>query len=412
MENNKNIPLILHWWVGDKLPVVHILAPMNPVKKWLFHPVKRRIAKYYLWILKKFFGLKVIGITGSVGKTTTKEMIASVLSQKYRVRATYANIDPIYNIPTTILKCNPRTQMLVLEMGIEHPGEMDFYFWLATPDVSVLTNIYYTHTQFLGGIKGVIKEKGKIVSGLHRDSWAVLNADDNRVAVMAKKTSAKTVMYGTKPDVQVHAEDTLLTDNLKTQFNLIIGKSEQDITLSLLGDHWIYAALAASAVGEIFEVPIKKIKTGLESVGPQVHRMTPLITKKGTIIIDDTYNSSPLGAMAAIRVLSKIGEGKKKIAVLGDMLELGDYERDGHVEVGMCAAKNEVDLLFCIGANADFIKEGAIKGGMKEGKIFVFQKAKDALFDITKLLDKNVVILFKASRRIKFDELVDQFRKS
>lgn len=405
------INTLLHWWAGSKIADFYMAAPMNPLKKWFFHPVKRRIAKYYLVLLRRIFGLKVVGITGSVGKTTTKEMIASVLAQKYRVVSSRDNIDPVFNIPTTILKCNPRTQMLVLEMGIEYPGDMDFYFWLATPDVSVLTSIYYTHTLFLGSIDGVVKEKGKIVMGLSKNAWAVLNADDVRVANFKKETAVKIVLYGIKSKAQISAQKVKVTEEFKTQFTLMSGKKSENVTLLLVGEHWVYAALAAAACGEIFSVPTNEIKVGLEAVGPQTDRMIPLITKSGATIINDTYNSNPLGAMAALSVLSKVGKGKKTVAVLGDMLELGDYEKEGHEEVGTWAAKNGVDLLFCIGNMAEFLREGAIKGGMKNDKIFVYKRGKDAIPDIVKLLDKNVVVLFKASRRLKFDELVDQFKK-
>lgn len=398
----------LRWWAGKGIADFYISMPMNPVKKWIIHPPKRRISKYYLLLLRKIFGLKVIGITGSVGKTTTKEMITAVLAQRYKVVHSQANIDPTYNIPTTILKCTPRTQILVLEMGVEYPGDMDFYLWLAKPDVGVLTNIYWTHTQFLGSVEGVVKEKRKLVTGLSSKGWAVLNSDDSRVAKLKDDTGAKVILYGTKSSAQIRAEDVKISGNLKTAFNLKIDTDIQSITLSLLGEHWVFAALAAAACGQIFSVPIEKIKTGLESVSPQAHRMIPLVTKPGAIIINDTYNSSPLGAMAAITTLVKIGKGKKKIAVLGDMLELGDYEKEGHMEVGTWAAKSGVDLLFCIGQRSEFLRQGALAGGMKEDRVFVYKRAKDAIFDITGLLDKNIVVLFKASRKLKFDQLVEQ----
>ncbi|MBI3289922.1 UDP-N-acetylmuramoyl-tripeptide--D-alanyl-D-alanine ligase [Candidatus Microgenomates bacterium] len=411
MKNNKNIPAILHWWVGNKLPAIRIMEQMNPVKKWFFHPIKRRVAKYYLVFLQKVFGLQVIGITGSVGKTTTKEMIASVISQKYRVCATYANIDPVYNIPTTILRCSPRTRVLVLEMGIEFPGEMDFYLWLVTPFIGIITTIYWTHTQFLENIEGVAKEKGKLIRGLSKNAWAVLNADDSRVAKFKDSTSAKTLLYGTKSTAKIRATNVKLTPELKTKFDLEMHGPAEGITLSLLGDHWIYSALAAAACGQIFNIPNAKIKTGLERVKPQTYRMVPLITKMGAILINDTYNSSPLGAMAAINALTKVGKGKKKIAVLGDMLELGDYEKTGHKEVGQWAAKNGVDVLVCIGNLAEIMAEGALHGGLDKKSVLTFKKAEDATYDIAKLIDKNSVVLFKASRRLKFEELVDHFKK-
>ena len=315
MGEAKNIPNILRWWVGSKFPIVRIGEPMNPVKKWFFHPIKRRIAKYYLVFLQNIFGLKVIGITGSVGKTTTKEMVSSVLTQKYPkgVVWSHANIDPTYNIPTTILKCSPKTRVLVLEMGIEYPGEMEFYLWLATPFIGVLTTIYWTHTQFLKNIEGVAKEKGKLINGLSDSSWAILNEDDNRVLGFRNNTRAKKLTYGTKNNSDVRARDIEITPELKTKFTLEMKDSTEKITLSLLGDHWVYSALAAAACGQIFNIQSSKIKAGLESVGLQTHRMVPLITKVGAILINDTYNSSPLGAIAAINVLVKVGKGRKKI---------------------------------------------------------------------------------------------------
>src|SRR3989344_2587811 len=143
------------------------------MKKILIHPIKRRISKLYLIFLRRFFGLKVIGITGSAGKTSTKEMIISILSLKARTVASFANIDPVYNIPTTILRCTPLTKYLVLEMGVEYPNEMDFYLWLVKPDVGVITNIFPTHTLFLKDIEGVYKEKSKLIKNT---KIAILNA--------------------------------------------------------------------------------------------------------------------------------------------------------------------------------------------------------------------------------------------
>ena len=181
---------IIRWWVTPKLPENHIFigGDSRPkessallgiyIRRWLIHPIKRRIAKYYLAILRRFFGLKVIGITGSTGKTTTKEMITSILRQEGKTTSSYANIDPVYNIPSTILRCSPSTKFLVLEMGVEFPGEMDFYLWLAKPDIGVVTNIYPTHTLFFGDVEGVYKEKSKLVKGLNTNGVAVLNGEN------------------------------------------------------------------------------------------------------------------------------------------------------------------------------------------------------------------------------------------
>ena len=169
---------------------------MNKIfKKWVIHPIKRRVAKYYLWFLRKFTSIKVIGITGSAGKTTTKEMLASILKLDEKTVYSFANIDPVYNIPTTILKCTLSTKYLILEMGVEYPGEMDFYLWLAQPDIGVITNIFPTHTEFLKDIEGVLEEKSKLIKSLSKNSFAVLNESDSRLKSLVNKTKAKIIWF-------------------------------------------------------------------------------------------------------------------------------------------------------------------------------------------------------------------------
>src|SRR5579859_7997424 len=203
MRWNKLGISIVRWWQVSSLPEAHVWISKDrrPVglknvvrvyfRKWFVHPIKRRVAKYYLIFLKKFRGLTVIGITGSSGKTTTKEMLASILKLKGETIASFANIDPVYNIPTTILKCKPSTKYLVLEMGIEYPGEMDFYIWLAKPDVGVITNIYPTHTLFFGDETGVAKEKGKLVKTLGKNKTAVLNIENKYLLEIGQKVKSK-----------------------------------------------------------------------------------------------------------------------------------------------------------------------------------------------------------------------------
>lgn len=380
-------------------------------KNWAIHPVKRRIAKYYLWFLQTFLRVKVIGITGSVGKTTTKEMIASVLSQKYKVVSSFANIDPVYNIPTTILKCRPNIRMLVLEMGIEHPGEMDFYLWLARPKIGILTNIYWTHTEFLGDIEGVFREKSKMIRALPKSGWAVLNRDDELVLSIRDKTRAKVLLFGREGICNVGAKDLKIREDFKTEFTLSIDGVGIPVQLPVLGEHFVTCALAAAAVGYLETIPLSVIKKGLEQMRFQPHRMIPVQSKSGGILLDDTYNSSPLGAKAAIDTLLEVGKGKTKIAVLGDMLELGNYEEEGHMEVGEYVAKHDVDILVCLGERAIHMAEGARRGKMDASKIVIVPDKKEAIKFLKSIVNSRTVVLFKASRKLAFEELVEECRR-
>ena len=257
---------------------------MNRVKKYLYHPIKRKIAKYYLAFLRKVFGLKVIGITGSAGKTTTKEMLASILKLKTKTVFSYANIDPVYNIPTTILKCFPWTKYMVIEMGVEYPGEMDYYLWLAKPDVGVITNIYPTHTQFFKNIDGVFAEKAKLIKNLKVDDVAVLNIDDRYLKDLGKLTKSRIIWFG--KDSEVMSTDEVITDDFHTGFNLIFNNETEDkvyVDLNITGKQFIQNALAASAVAKVYGFSLKEIKRGLESFQSQDHRMKIVKHKSGRL---------------------------------------------------------------------------------------------------------------------------------
>lgn len=418
--SKNSVPWILQRWVSPRLPKEHIfISPENRPKglyniirvyfrKWFVHPIKRRLAKYYLFFLKKFFGLKVVAVTGSVGKTTTKEMIASVLSQKYKTVSSLANIDPVYNIPSTILRATPKTQMLVLELGIEFPQEMDFYLWLAKPDVGVLTSIYWTHTQFLGNIDEVARQKGELIKAVGKNGWAILNADDIRVRSLNSKTAAQILFYGINKVAQVRAENIKITKDFKTSFTLRIGRNLKQIKLPILGEHFVWAALAAAAIGFTQKISINQIKEGLEGVKPQPHRMAPVQAKSGAILLDDTYNSNPLGGKAAIDTLVNVGRGKTKIAVLGDMLELGIYEERGHREVGEWAATRGIDWLITVGEVAKFIGKGAERARFPQKHIVYANEASFAKERIKPFLKTGNIILFKASRKLQLERLVEE----
>ncbi|MEK7061319.1 MAG: Mur ligase family protein [Patescibacteria group bacterium] len=328
---------------------------MNKIfKKWVIHPIKRRVAKYYLWFLRKFTSIKVIGITGSAGKTTTKEMLASILKLDEKTVYSFANIDPVYNIPTTILKCTLSTKYLILEMGVEYPGEMDFYLWLAQPDIGVITNIFPTHTEFLKDIEGVLEEKSKLIKSLSKNSFAVLNESDSRLKSLVNKTKAKIIWFN--------------------------GENSD----------------AARKVAEVFGVSPENIKKGLKNFDRPKHRYEIIIHKSGAIIFDDSYNSNPEALLVTLKKFNELAGNRIKIAVLGDMLELGKLEKSEHIRIGNEVKKYNFEKVFGVGKSVKYITSK------------IYDDALDVLPELKTMLKKDIYILIKGSRSIGLDRLVEK----
>jgi UDP-N-acetylmuramoyl-tripeptide--D-alanyl-D-alanine ligase len=358
---------LLQIWVGKNLPLVHVRLKSglnNLILDLIIHPIKRRIAKYYLFFLRKFTGIKVIGITGSAGKTTTKEMLASILKLKGNTVYTVANIDPVFNIPTTILKCNLGTKYLILEMGVEYPGEMDFYLWLAKPDIGVITNIFPTHTEFLGDIDGVLKEKSKLVKAFSKDDYAVLNKTDFRLKTLTSKIEAKIIWFD--------------------------GENSD----------------AARKVAEIFSVSEKDIEEGLKNYDRPKHRFEIIKHKSGAIIFDDSYNSNPEALLATLRKFDGLAGKNIKIAVLGDMKELGKIEEKEHRRVGKEIAKSNFNIVVGVGSAIKHLLD-EVKSGSKDTETYHFQKAEDVLPKLKSMLKKDTYVLIKGSRSVGLDKVVE-----
>lgn len=401
------VPKIIQWWMTLKLPREHIFIPpeRRPKGRWIIHPIKRRMAKYYLLILQKFFGLTVIGITGSAGKTSTKDMITSVLSQKGKTIATYKNIDSVYNIPTTILKCTPWTKYLVLEMGIEYPGEMDFYLWLAKPEIGVITNIHPTHTQFLGSVQGVAKEKIKLIKILPKSGFAILNKENSYLKKIANKTKAKVIWYGKGGEIK--AENLDFTEDLDNKYTLIVRSDKINVQLPILGQQFVSNSLAAASVGSICGISLSLIRNGLEKFTPPEHRMKPIRLKSGALVLDDSYNNNPAAAEKALKTLKTVAKDKISVVVMGGMLELGRDEEKHHRKVGKLISSLEIDYLIGVGPASKFLVEEASKEMEKNNSHWV-PNWKEAVPILQPLLKKDTVVLVKGSRSIGLERLVSR----
>ena len=381
--------------------------------------------------------LPVVGVTGSVGKTGTKEMIASVLSTSMNVAKTKGNHNNEIGLPLTCLETPDDAQVSVLEMGISAPGEMDYLINIIQPKVAVVTNIGVSHMEILGSKEGIYKEKIKIAGGLPDDGLLVINGDDEFLSAVKNEdiaTHAPVKRFGFDRKNDIYADD-VRTNGLESTsfkiFGLQCAPDGIDVSLKLPGRHLILNALAAAAVGDHFGLTAGEIVKGIESAGTIKGRMN-VIKAHGITVIDDAYNASPVSMKAAIEALSQAGG--RKICVLGDMFELGDESDKMHYEVGRFAAEKGVCVLFVCGEQSVEIAKGAlgvnpdadIEGCAQEEHIevmmsdpqcpvvpefYIFKENDRMIKKIKEVVRPGDTVLVKASNSMRFSEVVEGLSK-
>lgn len=372
------------------------------VKAWKkpVHASRSFLAKNYLKLLPN---IEVIGITGSVGKTLTQNAIAAVLSQKYKVAVGDENLDPTFRIPQTILATKPWHQKLILEYGVEHPADMDHYLEIAKPKIAVITKISPTHLKYFKNVEGVFAEKVKLVEALDKNGYAVLNADDLLVAKMAKMTRARVIWYGSKSKNGVkisHFRESLRG----SKFRLHANGEHASVSWKVVGKHQLTSAYAAATIGTISGLTLKQIAKGLSQTLPPLHRLNTISTKRINIL-DDTYNSSPAAAREALSTLLDLGKRKKKIAVMGEMKDLGSLSEKAHADLGKKIANSSVNFLVTVGRVADEIATSAKKNGF-DRKIFKTSNTQNATKFIKKIVSPKALILVKGSRHAHLERIV------
>ena len=360
------------------------------------------IAEFYL----KQLQIPVVGITGSVGKTSTKEVIASVLSQKYRTLKTQGNFNNELGLPLTVFRLRDEDQMAVLEMGISDFGEMTRLAKIARPDTCVITNIGTCHLENLGDRDGVLKAKTEIFKFLRPDGHIVLNGDDDKLATVKGHEEIKPVFFGMDKDCQVYG-DEIVSRGLKGMTCMIhMGDTAFKVDIPMPGRHMVYNALAAAAVGNIYGLTTEQIKTGIESLEPISGRFRMIETDK-FLIVDDCYNANPMSMKASLDVLQD-GTGRR-VAVLGDMGELGENEVQLHEEVGEHAGKCDIDVLICTGNLCKKMAEKAQQTN-PELKVIYEPDRESLLADLKKIVQNGDTILVKASHFMKFEEVVGKLQ--
>jgi len=349
--------------------------------------------------------LRVVGITGSVGKTSTKELVAQVLAQRYRVLKNPGNYNNEIGLPLTLLHARPEHQWAVLEMGFYVPGDIALLCDIAQPHIGVVTNVGMVHAERAGSREAIAQGKAELVEALPPQGAAVLNYDDPWVRGMAGRTAAQVFFYGLSPEADLWASDIegLGLDGIRFVFHY--QGEAVPVHLPLLGRHAVQLALRAAAVGLLAGLDWPDLLEGLRSGRAQLRVMT-VTTPQGALIIDDTYNAAPQSVLAALNLLADI-QKRRKIAILGDMLELGPYEEAGHEMVGVRAAE-VVDYLITFGSRARRIAQAARQAGLPAARVRAFSPEEmDALIAYARdLLGPQDVALIKGSRGMRMERIV------
>lgn len=391
---------------GAKAVIVE-KSKLNKVPENLAVPVglvedsKKTLQELARWYRQKL-DLKVVAVTGTNGKTTTKEMIATVLSSKYKVLKAKESFNNLVGVPLSIFEFTPATQIAVLELGMSNLGEIAQLTKIAGPCVGVITNIGPAHLESLHSLEKIAQAKFELLDNLPPDKTVVLNIDDPFIQEKIKRERHKVLSYGIKNKADFQANEVLITGNGHIDFKL---NKKLAVRLNLLGYHNIYNALAAIAVANLFKIEPEKAIEALNIYQPAKFRMDT-IKVGGVNLINDSYNANPTSMQSALESLMQIKTEGKKIAVLGDMLELGEQSEEFHQEVGQKVANLGINLLITVGESAKHIATGAIEAGLAKEKVVNFSDNNSALQFLLENLKEGDWVLIKGSRKMKMEEIV------
>jgi len=352
--------------------------------------------------------VRVVGITGSTGKTIAKEITADVVSRHFRTLRNEGNLNSETGLPMTLLRLEPSHEVAVLEMSMYTVGEIARLAEIAVPEVGVVLAVHPTHLERAGSLERIARAKAELPEALPRDGLAVLNADDPRVAAMRDMTSARTWTFGLGPAADVRAEGIQSHGVAGTEFTLKAPWGTRRLRSGTPGRHLVAHALAAAAVAEWLGESLDDVAAALEAGSAAAHRMAVRDGASGATIVDDTYNASPVSTAAALDFLAEtpVRAGRRRIAVLGDMLELGPDEERLHREIGDRAARS-ADAIVAVGSRGAWIAEGARAGGA--ASVLTATDAEDAAAVVERDLAPGPgdVVLLKASRGLELDRAVD-----
>jgi UDP-N-acetylmuramoyl-tripeptide--D-alanyl-D-alanine ligase len=350
----------------------------------------------------------VVGVTGSSGKTSTKDLLAQVLTLRGPIVAPPGSYNTEIGLPLTVLSADDTTRTLVLEMGARGVGHIAYLCRIAPPDVGVVLNVGSAHLGEFGGREAIARSKAELVEALPQAGTAVLNADDPLVRQMTERTSARVMMFGESVHSDVRADQIALDDRGRASFRLVTPSGQQQVTLSVVGEHQVPNALATAAVAETLGLPVDEVAEALSAATARSRwRMEVVERPDGVTVVNDAYNANPESMRAALKALAAIGRGRRTWAVLGEMKELGEASESEHDALGRFALRQGVGRLVAVGDGAAAVRRGAVDEGAG-GEQAVWVPDVDAALDLlTTQVAAGDVILIKASRAAELERLAE-----
>ncbi|MDQ1331428.1 MAG: UDP-N-acetylmuramoyl-L-alanyl-D-glutamate--2,6-diaminopimelate ligase [Thermodesulfobacteriota bacterium] len=349
-------------------------------------------------------GVSVVAITGSNGKTSTRQMASAIISRRFHVLSTTGNLNNEIGLPLTLLKLSPIHKMAVVELGMNHPGEISRLAGICRPDIGIITNIGPAHLEGVNSIEGVMNAKGELIGGIAPGGTAILNADDERVMGLAQKAERKVILFGHSENALIRAL-SVSANGTSTSFVLRLPKETITVNLPVPGKFMVSNALAAASAGYLLGLNALDIKAGLENFIPVKGRMNIFTMQNGITIIDDSYNANPGSMEAAIITLAGLKGNRRGILVAGDMLELGTHSQEMHRKIGAICAKSGIARLYASGEFSGQIAEGAVGNGMESSAVFTGTQ-EDIIDDLKSRLKAEDWVLVKGSRGMKMEKIV------
>jgi UDP-N-acetylmuramoyl-tripeptide--D-alanyl-D-alanine ligase len=395
--------------------------------------MKKELKRTYQLILKNFATrylnrskVDIIAITGSVGKTSTKDAIYQVLSAKFKIGKNQGNYNNEIGVPLSTLNLKAggfpfgwskniflgffkslisknNFDKIILEMGADHPGDIKYLTSFIKPNIAVVTRVACSHLEFFCSLENVAKEKGALVESLDSNGWAILNRDDPNVKKMEKRSKAKVFFFGLDKEADLYA-DEIKVDINGLDFKIHYKRESAKVHINIVGKHLIYSILAGIATGLVCNMKLEDCVDAIKNFQTEKGRLNLVKGVKNSIIINDTYNANPESMKAAIQTINDLANKRRKIVVLGDMLELGEGSHEFHREIGKQLV-GKVDLVFTVGPNAKFIFEEV--GKKMDGKVFWFSDSDSAKEAVKENIKSGDIVLVKGSRGMKMERIVD-----